>query len=365
MHSDETSNSSSQEIPFIHSLYAARSGPSVVEILYYPAIGAPSHWFNARRGLALGIAVSGTGVGGLILAPSTQALVDNIGISWTLRILAIIYVVICGGASLMIEIPVPKPASTSINEEYNEELPPNPKSIFASFFSELKIFKDAEFFSLTFAQIAACIAYATFIGLTPQNGALIAGISSGSSSIERIVLGLAADHFPKTIIISSCAWITAGSVLIILALAKSFGVYLLFGLVYGFFSGTYFTIIPLVLSETFGADQITTLIGLMYASSGFGILAGAPVAGVLLDASKPNITYAPIIFTAGGALLLAAICVSCWVIFKRQNKKKMKDSGYAMKNFGNEGQYQEITIGIQKKLFNHTSSQTEINRYYI
>lgn len=63
-------------------------------LVYYPAIGAPSHWFDAKRGLALGLAVSGTGLGGLALAPATQALVDTVGVKWALRVLAIVNVVI-------------------------------------------------------------------------------------------------------------------------------------------------------------------------------------------------------------------------------------------------------------------------------
>ncbi|KAF9343794.1 hypothetical protein BGX26_005196, partial [Mortierella sp. AD094] len=63
-------------------------------LVYYPAIGAPSHWFDAKRGLALGLAVSGTGFGGLGLAPATQAMMDAIGVKWTLRVLALICVVV-------------------------------------------------------------------------------------------------------------------------------------------------------------------------------------------------------------------------------------------------------------------------------
>lgn len=63
-------------------------------LVYYPAIGAPSHWFDAKRGFALGLAVSGTGLGGLALAPATQALMDGVGVAWTLRILALFCVLV-------------------------------------------------------------------------------------------------------------------------------------------------------------------------------------------------------------------------------------------------------------------------------
>ena len=63
-------------------------------LVYYPAVGAPSRWFETRRGLALGLAMSGVGVGGMILTPCTQAAIDAVGIYWTLRILAILCAVI-------------------------------------------------------------------------------------------------------------------------------------------------------------------------------------------------------------------------------------------------------------------------------
>ncbi|KAI1314741.1 hypothetical protein EDD11_001755 [Mortierella claussenii] len=314
-------------------------------LVYYPAIGAPSHWFDAKRGLALGLAVSGTGLGGLGLAPATQALIDGVGVGWTLRALALFCVIVCGGASFLIVEresgkKVPEPARTITDAEIGqitEKLSPEKKKPtgITGFFAELKVFKNPQFLSLTFAEIAASVGflipmyyfqtYSVFIGLTPQNGALIAGLSSGASCLGRIVLGYTADRLPKTIVVSCCAWMTAGSILIIWTLSKSFGVYLLFALIYGFFAGGYVSLVPLVLSETFGAHQLSTVIGFMYAASGVGMLAGAPAAGAILDATKPNISYLPVIMTAGGTLLLGAICISSWVFFRRLDKKTKRD----------------------------------------
>lgn len=61
---------------------------------YYPAIAVPSQYFVNNRGLAIGIAVSGTGLGGFILAPLTHALIDKVDLFWTLRILALMIVVV-------------------------------------------------------------------------------------------------------------------------------------------------------------------------------------------------------------------------------------------------------------------------------
>ncbi|KAF9933615.1 hypothetical protein FBU30_005054 [Linnemannia zychae] len=313
-------------------------------LVYYPAIGAPSHWFDAKRGLALGLAVSGTGVGGLALAPATQALVDSVGVNWTLRILAIIAVVICGIASFLIAErengkKVPEPAHeindlevNHMDEKHSHKRKSADKPSFAT---ELKVFKNPQFLSLTFAELAASIGflipmyyfqtYSLFIGLTAQNGALIAGLSSGASCLGRIVLGFMADRLPKTFVVSFCAWMTAGSILIIWTLSKSFAVYLVFALIYGFFAGGYVSLVPLVLSETFGAHHLSTVIGFMYTAGGVGMLAGAPVAGMILSATEPNLSYIPVIMTAGATLLLGAICISLWVYFRRLDKKAKKD----------------------------------------
>ncbi|KAF9896107.1 hypothetical protein BX616_008121, partial [Lobosporangium transversale] len=63
-------------------------------LTYYPAIAAPSQYFVKNRGLAIGIAVSGTGLGGFALAPLTNALISKVDVFWTLRILAIMIFIV-------------------------------------------------------------------------------------------------------------------------------------------------------------------------------------------------------------------------------------------------------------------------------
>lgn len=49
-------------------------------------IGAPQQWFSERRGLAVGIAFAGSGVGGLVVANISMAAINSIGYRWALRI---------------------------------------------------------------------------------------------------------------------------------------------------------------------------------------------------------------------------------------------------------------------------------------
>lgn len=53
-------------------------------------LAAPSQWFVARRGMASGIGISGSGVGGLVFSVLIEKLNASIGHRWCLRVLAIV-----------------------------------------------------------------------------------------------------------------------------------------------------------------------------------------------------------------------------------------------------------------------------------
>ena len=52
---------------------------------FYPTISTISHWFDRKRGLALGIVVAGSSIGGICWPFVLERLFDAIGFAWTLR----------------------------------------------------------------------------------------------------------------------------------------------------------------------------------------------------------------------------------------------------------------------------------------
>src|ERR1700728_2529193 len=70
---------------------------------YVPAIGAVQRWFVRRRGLASGLAVSGIGVGTLVMPPLATLLIASLGWRGAYLVLGIFAAVIGGGLSLLIE----------------------------------------------------------------------------------------------------------------------------------------------------------------------------------------------------------------------------------------------------------------------
>lgn len=67
-----------------------------------PCIGAPQQWFSERRGLAIGLAMSGSGIGGLVISNITNACIRTIGYRWALRIDGIIVFVLLSFATFFV-----------------------------------------------------------------------------------------------------------------------------------------------------------------------------------------------------------------------------------------------------------------------
>ncbi|KAF9105830.1 hypothetical protein BGX27_009419 [Mortierella sp. AM989] len=312
---------------------------------YYPAIAVPSQYFTKHRGLAIGVAVSGTGLGGFGLAPLTNALIEKVDIFWTLRILGMMIFVFSriyfsGGASMLIAEKVnlverrekgeeqPDQENTIIgecskaSEAIDVEVGKNRKP---TFFQALHVFKDPQFLSLTLAELTASIGYliplyfmqtyAVYIGLSAEQGALILGLSNGSAFVGRILLGIIADRVSNTKTLLFCSWATAFSVIVFWTTAKSFGTLLLMGMTFCMFIGAYVSLVPVAVAESFGTDTIASMIGLMYGVGGLAMWGGSPLAGYILDSTLPNLSYTPVIMTAGISLVLGAICITSWVYF--------------------------------------------------
>ncbi|KAG0250181.1 hypothetical protein DFQ27_009520 [Actinomortierella ambigua] len=372
-------------------------------LAYYPAISVVSHYFVARRGIATGLAVSGVGLGGLILAPLTQFLIERVGTFNTLRVLAAMIFVFCGPASFMIvERKRPALASLALTTSPTSDMPSSttarlentktqsvtsftqssterqknkdkaamttPSSIHSTgskkrgsgpdqsghhhddvvphtyfdaptansrnppFLAAIRIFKNPQFLCLALSEFTSSIGfliplyfmqtYSTFIGLTPSQGALLLGLSNMASCLGRISLGFAADHVSNGKVLLLCVWGTAFSVMVLWTLAKNFTVLLLMALSFGFLGGGFISTLPVVLADTFGTEQIASIIGLLYCSGGLGMLGGTPLAGWLLEMTKPNISYLPSIMTAGASLTASAICVTGWAFFKARDERR-------------------------------------------
>ncbi|TFK53417.1 MFS general substrate transporter [Heliocybe sulcata] len=76
-------------------------------MVYIPVVFWLPDWFVKHRGLAGGIVMGGTGVGGFIFPLILNALLYRVGFRWTLRIWALIFAVAAGPSVLLVNPRVP------------------------------------------------------------------------------------------------------------------------------------------------------------------------------------------------------------------------------------------------------------------
>ncbi|KAK9767848.1 hypothetical protein K7432_002030 [Basidiobolus ranarum] len=263
-------------------------------LCFFPAISVPSQWFKQKRGLAVGIAVSGSGVGGLALVPLTSKLISSLGYQWALRITGIFSFVLLSVACLLLRTRLKVQVTGPI---FDIELFKNLKFIV--------MWCGGAIFSFGYLiPIYYIPEYASSINLSVSTGALIVGLLNGASALGRIILGSAADKFGRLNLLVICMVVGALSTLLIWTNSSSFAPLLIFALLFGFTAGGFISLFPVVIASIFGLDQLATVTGLIYASTGVGNLAGSPTAGALHDSTA---SYMPVILLSGAAMAVGTL----------------------------------------------------------
>lgn len=75
--------------------------------IFFPCLAAPQQWFTTRRGFAVGLTMSGSGIGGIVFSNFVQAAIENLGYRWALRIEGFV----CFGLMLICTVLVKAPST--------------------------------------------------------------------------------------------------------------------------------------------------------------------------------------------------------------------------------------------------------------
>ncbi|KAI8867609.1 MFS general substrate transporter, partial [Ramicandelaber brevisporus] len=244
-------------------------------LIVFPAITVPSQWFDRYRGMATGIVFAGSGVGGLALSPLSQALMDSVGIHWTLRIMGFIVL----GAALIAAVFV------------RTRIPAVRKPI--SRIYDLQRFKDRRFLILFASSVFGSLSYfipfyylpthSTRLGYTATQASALLSAMNGGSVAGRILGGFVADRFGRVNTLAVSLLISTLSVLILWLPFTQLGVFYVFAVVYGLSCGGFISTLPVVIADIWGLQGLASIVGLAYLGYAVGSIAGSPIAGAILD----------------------------------------------------------------------------------
>jgi MFS family permease len=279
---------------------------------YVPALGAVQRWFVRHRGFASGIAVSGIGVGTLVMPPLAAFWVAMLGWRHAYLALGVLAAAVGVGMSLLIE-----------NDPRDRGLAPDGDALRSgepigtpAGFSVRDAVRTRRFVGLyaaclissfgIFVPFVHLIPYAMDHGIARASAVLLLGGVGVGSTAGRFFLGGMADQWGREL---ALLLMFAGMALtsLIWAFSVSFWGLAVFSLTYGVFYGGFVAILPALVMDYFGGRHVSGIIGVLYTSIAFGTLVGPSAAGFAFDLSHSYTL--PILIGAGGNVIAGLIMV--------------------------------------------------------
>jgi MFS transporter, OFA family, oxalate/formate antiporter len=279
---------------------------------YVPALGAVQRWFARRRGFASGLAVSGIGVGTLIMPPLASLLIAALGWREAYLILGGLAAVVGGGMALLIE---DDPRDRGLGPD-GDPLPSDNQPGRSAGASVGEAMRSRRFVGLyaaclicsfgVFVPFVHLVPYALDHGVRQSVAVLLLGVIGLGSTAGRCLLGDLADRMGRRL---ALVVMFAGMALTLAVWAVSADVWSLaaFAFAYGVFYGGWVAVLPAIVMDYFGGRNVSGIIGILYTSVAFGTLIGPSAAGFAFDMTH---SYVVPILASVCANIVAACIVS-------------------------------------------------------
>ena len=287
------------------------------------------HWFVRRRGLAIGIAFSGVGVGSMVIFPWLQQIIDQVGWRHACWIMAIVLCVVLIPLNVLLQRQRPQdiglepdgdamPSATGHAEETRSNVV-DPDWVATEWTLGLAMrttrfwWVFGGFFSGLFAWYAVQVHQTKYLietGFDPGLAAYALGLVGLTGIVGQIALGHLSDRVGR-----EWAWTASGlgyvvcyaSLLLLPQYPTSITLYLIVGsqgvLGYGLTS-----VVGAIPAELFHGKHYGTIFGALSMSAGLGA-AGAPwITGMMYDRFG---SYAPAWWLALGVSVVSILCIWC------------------------------------------------------
>jgi MFS family permease len=248
-----------------------------VGLAYVPAVAAVSGWFERRRALAVGIAVVGSGLGTVVFAPLTTALIEQYGWRDAYMSVGIGSAVTLAVCAMAMARP-PTPAAGMVTAPSFGSLVRS--RTFRMLYSMMLLMTLCLFVPLVFLK-----PYAESVGIGSTAASSLVSLFGVGSIVGRVVLGALGSRGPIALLQLS-AWLLAGSFGLWLLAGASYPVLAVFAVLVGTGLGGFTALSPAVAVEVFGVAGLGGVLGVLYTSAGVGGLLGPAVAGVVADATS-------------------------------------------------------------------------------
>jgi MFS family permease len=225
--------------------------------LFVGSVGVLPQWFSKRRGVANGIGTAGSGLGGMMYSLATNAMIRNLGLAWAFRILAILAFSVNSTCALLLR-------------DRNQAI----GATQAAF--DRKLFRRCQFWLVLGWGIFSVLGYicllfslpnyATSVGLTAQQGAIIGALLNLGQGLGRPLVGYFSDTAGRINMAGFMTFFCGLICYVIWIFSKSYGVLIFFAILVGTVSGTFWTMISPVAAEVVGLVELPSALSITWLS---------------------------------------------------------------------------------------------------
>ncbi|KAJ5280977.1 hypothetical protein N7478_006349 [Penicillium angulare] len=215
--------------------------------LFVGSVGIAPQWFQKRRGVAMGITASGSGLGGLMYSLAVGAIIPRYGLGWAFRILGIISCVVNVVCANLLR---------DRNKLVGSRFSPFHAPLLRK--PEFILFLGWGFFSML-GYVALLFSVANFalsVGLSAHQGSVVSALLNLGQGLGRPFVGMFSDTFGRINIATFLSFICGLFCLVIWVFADSMGVVCFFAVLVGTVSGTYWATVSPVLVEIIGLRDL-------------------------------------------------------------------------------------------------------------
>ena len=290
--------------------------------LFVGSVGIIPQWFTTKRSIANAISAAGSGFGGLVWSLSAQAMIDNLGLPWTFRIIGIVCCVVNLTCSNIVKDRNKQVGAR--NRSFDWELLRRPEVIILQLFSWFSMLGYVTvLFSLP--------SYARQIGLTAHEGAIVGAIFNLGQMLGRPFIGLASDRWGR-INLAGLLTFTCGIFCFIFWIPsevapEQLGLLLFFCIVGGALAGTFWAVIPAVAAEVVGLPDLGSALSWTWLIMVPPVTCAEPIALLIRRSGASEFVYiyaqlfCGLSYVGGG---LAMWVVRGWKIGEMEEMERLK-----------------------------------------
>jgi predicted MFS family arabinose efflux permease len=286
-------------------------------IFYYPILSFVNEFWIERRGMAYGILCASSGISGVLMPFAVEAMLNKYGYPTTLRAIAIGLAVLTGPLLPLLKGRLPQSEHSTAGRTDWSCLK---KPLFWVYCTSNVIQGLGYFFPSLYLP-----SYATSIGLSSSEGALLLALLSISQVLGQLSFGYLSDHrLNLNLLIIISTLVSAIASLALWGLARSLAVLIVFSFIYGFFGAGYVAMWARMGSGI--SNEPTAALAtfsLFCFGKGIGNVVAGPISASLIQPiieieSYGVMKYKAVILFTGVCMLGSTLSIVAWYVWQKR-----------------------------------------------